>query len=368
MLSIRQAALWPRSLRLACAALVAVMAMLLAGIAALPSLFERLQAAQLQQAQARGAHVQSRALAAQLPPVRARQRQAASALAELERQLVTAQDMAELLAAINQAGLARGLQFDLFRPGEPAPHGQYIAMPVSLRLRGGYHAIGAFAADLARLPRIVTLQSLSLVQGKQGAPVMEAVLQAYRLPDAAEVAAQQASLNIIGNKPGNKQGNKQGDKQGDKQGGKPPAVAPVRWQSAPVLPPFAALAYDVVQLPDPFGAALAPVSAGSGVAGPDVRRVREPLESVAVASLAMVGSVRHGGALEALLQAGPRVIRVAVGQYLGPDHGKVTAIDEQALQYRELLQEPGGAWRERYASLPLQLAGAARAAAAEPEK
>jgi len=355
MLSIRQAALWPRSLRLACAALVAVMAMLLAGIAALPSLLERLQAAQLQLAQARGAHVQSRALAAQLPPVRARQRQAASDLAELERQLVTAQDMAELLAAVNQAGLARGLQFDLFKPGAPAPHGQYIAMPVSLRLCGGYHAIGAFAADLARLPRIVTLQSLSLVQGKQGAPVMEAVLQAYRLPDAAEVAVLQAS-------------EKQGNKQGNKQGGKSPAVAPVLWQSAPVLPPFAALAYDVAQLADPFGAALAPVSAGSGVAGPDMRRVREPLESVAVASLAMVGSVRHGGALEALLQAGPRVLRVAVGQYLGPDHGQVIAIDEQALQYRELLQEPGGAWRERHASLSLQLTGAARAAAVEPEK
>jgi len=89
---------------------------------------------------------------------------------------------------------------------------------------------------------------------------------------------------------------------------------------------------------------------------------------MAIASLVMVGSVRHDGAVEALLQAGPRVTRIAVGQYLGPDHGRVTAIEEQALQYRELLQEPGGTWRERHGSLPLQLFGAARPALAEAEK
>lgn len=95
-----------------------------------------------------------------------------------------------------------------------------------------------------------------------------------------------------------------------------------------------------------------------GVAGPDPRRVREPLESVALPAIRMVGSVQQDGRLNALLLAGQRVYRVAVGQHLGQDHGVVTDISEQAVQYRELLREADGPWRERRGSLTLQVAGA----------
>lgn len=349
---LRRATLWPRAWRLACAALVALVVAAAAGASVLASLLERWRAAQAHEADARIAYVQARALSAQLPQLRARQRQAGAALAELEQQLPDKQAMAELLSSINQAGLARGLQFELFKPGEPAPQGQYVAMPVSVRLRGTYHAIGAFAADLAHLPRIVTVQSLSLVASKQGPPVMEAVLHAFRLPDAAEIAAQQA-------------------RDARQQKGKPPAVPGQRAPSSPPpLSSFIARDYEVAQLPDPFGVQQAVPVASAGVAAPDLRRAREPLESVALTSLAMVGSVRHGSALDALLQSGPRVLRVAVGQYLGADHGRVTAIDEQALHYREVLKDAGGAWRERRGSLPLQAAGAGTAPVvpAEPGK
>ena len=353
MAGLRQAAAWPRPWRLACAALVAVMVATTLGASVMASLLERWRMAQAHEAEARIAHAQASALAAQLPQLRARQRQAGAVLAELEQQLPGKQEMADLLSSINQAGLARGLQFELFKPGEPAPQDQYVAMPVSVRLRGNYHAIGAFAADLAHLPRIVTVQSLSLAASKQGPPVLEALLHAFRLPDAAEMAEQQARAARL-------------------QKGKPPAVPGWRAPalSPPLSPPlsarlspFIARDYDAEQLPDPFGAP-APVlvaRTGTGMAAPDLRRVREPLESVAMTSLTMVGSVRHGGAFDALLQAGPRVLRVAVGQYLGPDHGRVTAIEEQALHYREVLQDAGGAWRERRGSLPLQIAGAATA-------
>lgn len=341
MLSMRQAALWPRPMRLACAALMAVLVAAFACISALTRLVSQLQAAQAAEADARAAYAQARALAAQLPQLRARRQQLAAAVAALEQQLPNHQEMAGLLTSINQAGQARGLQFDLFKPGAPVPQQHYVAMPISLRLRGAYHAIGAFAADLAHLPRIVTVQTLSLAAGKDGAPQMEALLHAYRLPAAGEAPVQPSGKVA------------------------PPAVQPRR---VPGTAPFIAASYDAAQLPDPFGAPKSVLAAGGGVPAPDLRRVREPLESVSLASLAMVGSVRHGGALDALLQAGPRVYRVAVGQYLGQDHGRVTAIEEQALQYREVLQEAGGAWRERRGSLPLQLAGAPRAASAEPEK
>lgn len=360
MAGLRQAAAWPRPWRLACAALVALMVAAVTGASVLASLLERWRAAQAQEADARIAYVQARALAAQLPQLRARQRQAGAALAGLEQQLPDKQAMADLLSSINQAGLARGLQFELFKPGEPAVQGQYVAMPVSVRLRGTYHAIGAFAADLAHLPRIVTMQSLSLVASKQGPPVLEALLHAFRLPDAAEIAAQQA-------------------RDASQRKGKPPAAPGQRAPSSssplpallpPPLPSFIARDYDAAQLPDPFGVQQTVSAASAGVAVPDLRRVREPLESVALTSLVMVGSVRHGLALEALLQSGPRVLRVAVGQYLGTDHGRVTAIDEQALYYREVLKDAGGAWRERRGSLPLQVVGApsAQLVPAEPGK
>ncbi|KAB8063773.1 hypothetical protein GCN75_16060 [Janthinobacterium violaceinigrum] len=120
-------------------------------------------------------------------------------------------------------------------------------------------------------------------------------------------------------------------------------------------------------LADPFGA-LPPASAPgqrSSVAGPDPRRVREPLESVPLPAISMVGSVQQAGRLSALLLAGQRVYRVAVGQYLGPDHGLVTQVSEQALQYRELLQDAGGGWRERRGSLSLQKTGEVKAGVRE---
>ena len=75
--------------------------------------------------------------------------------------------------------------------------------------------------------------------------------------------------------------------------------------------------------------------------------------------MAMVGSLRQHGRLDALLLANGRLYRVAAGQYLGPDHGVVTAISEQAIVYREVARDAGGAWRERRGSLALQVAGAA---------
>lgn len=333
MFSLKQMALWPRYMRLALAGLLAALLLALAWLAQLGELVARWQAAQAQTEALRAAHSQAQARADQLPRLRARRSEAAATLASLEQQLPRQQEMAALLSAINQAGLARGLQFELFKPGVAVPQVHYVAMPITVRVRGGYHAIGAFMADLAGLPRIVTVHGLSVSTGKDGPPTLDAVLRAYRLPDAQEQQAMESR----------------------KPSSKPAGATPQPGSFAPFVPRH----YSAGDLPDPFGAAGRERPATAGVAAPDPRRVREPLESVALTGMAMVGSLRQHGRLDALLQANGRLYRVAAGQYLGADHGLVTAISEQAITYRELVQDAGGVWRERRGSLALQVAGAA---------
>jgi type IV pilus assembly protein PilO len=98
-----------------------------------------------------------------------------------------------LLSDINQAGLGRGLQFELFRPGQVQIKDYYAELPIAVRVSGRYHDIGAFAADVANLSRIVTLQNLAITpMGKDatGSLAMEATARTYRYLDASEIAAQ----------------------------------------------------------------------------------------------------------------------------------------------------------------------------------
>ncbi|PHV27388.1 hypothetical protein CSQ93_13370 [Janthinobacterium sp. BJB426] len=342
MLSLKTASLWPLPARLACATLVGTLVTALLHLAWLDGLLAAVQAGQGEEARVRAAYLSAQARAQQLPHWRAQQRQAGAELALLEQQLPDQQAMALLLTQINAAGQSRGLQFSLFKPGAAQPQAPYVALPIAIQLRGGYHAMGALLADLARLPRIVTVHELALSLGKDRLLTLDAVLHAYRLPEAGERAAQAALLNKTG---------------------APAAAAAWRPLAAVAPHPYAAAA-----LADPFHALPPTPESGQrgGVAGPDARRVREALESVALPAISMVGSVQQDGRLNALLLAGQRVYRVAVGQYLGQDHGVVTDITEQAVHYRELLREADGPWRERRGSLALQVAGAS-AKASLPE-
>jgi type IV pilus assembly protein PilO len=114
---------------------------------------------------------------------------------QLEKQLPGKAEMDALLSDINQAGLGRGLQFELFRPGQVEVKDFYAELPISIRVSGKYNDMGAFAADVANLSRIVTLHNLSIAppsaRDTSGNLSMEAVARTYRYLDAAEVAAQQ---------------------------------------------------------------------------------------------------------------------------------------------------------------------------------
>jgi len=108
----------------------------------------------------------------------------------LEKQLPSKAEMDALLSDISQAGLGRGLQFELFKPGAAVPKDYYAELPIDIRLNGSYHDMGAFASDVAHLSRIVTLNNLSIGAGKDGALTLDAVAKTFRYLDPEEVASQ----------------------------------------------------------------------------------------------------------------------------------------------------------------------------------
>jgi type IV pilus assembly protein PilO len=113
---------------------------------------------------------------------------------QLEKQLPGKAEMDALLSDINQAGLGRGLQFELFRPGQQQIKDYYAELPIGIRVTGRYHDVGSFAADVANLSRIVTLQNLTIVpvgsSGTGSTLAMDATARTYRYLDTAEIAAQ----------------------------------------------------------------------------------------------------------------------------------------------------------------------------------
>lgn len=109
---------------------------------------------------------------------------------QLEKQLPSKAEMDALLSDINQAGLGRSLQFDLFRPGQVSVKEYYAELPIAVRVTGRYHDLGAFAADIANLSRIVTLNNLTITPVKDGNLVMDTTAKTFRYLDAEEVALQ----------------------------------------------------------------------------------------------------------------------------------------------------------------------------------
>jgi len=107
------------------------------------------------------------------------------------KQLPNKSEMEALLTDINQAGLGRGLQFELFRPAQQETSSEFYAeLPITIKVTGAYHDIGAFASDVSQLSRIVTLNDIGLQVDKDRGLILEATAKTYRYLDDAEVAAQ----------------------------------------------------------------------------------------------------------------------------------------------------------------------------------
>jgi type IV pilus assembly protein PilO len=109
----------------------------------------------------------------------------------LEKQLPSKADMDALLSEINQAGVGRGLTFELFKPSNVIVRDYYAELPISIKLTGQFHDLGHFTSDVANLPRIVTLDNIILTRSKDSDEItMEAVANTYRYLDAEEIAEQ----------------------------------------------------------------------------------------------------------------------------------------------------------------------------------
>jgi len=115
----------------------------------------------------------------------------------LLKQLPDKSQMDGLLTDINQAGLGRNLEFELFKPGQETIADFYAEMPIQIKIKGSYHDVGAFATDISKLSRIVTLNDMAIAplnkDSKDGMLILEAVAKTYRYLDSSELAAKKAS-------------------------------------------------------------------------------------------------------------------------------------------------------------------------------
>ena len=112
------------------------------------------------------------------------------AFGALLKQLPNRQEMDALITDVNQAGLGRGLQFELFKPESETISEFYAETPIRVKVTGGYHDIAAFVSDVSKLSRIVTLQDINMEPTKDGAMNMDAVVRTYRYLDDEEIIAQ----------------------------------------------------------------------------------------------------------------------------------------------------------------------------------
>lgn len=107
----------------------------------------------------------------------------------LLKQLPNKTEMESLLIDINQAGLGRGLQFEIFKPGNESRREFYAELPIQLKLIGAYHDLGAFAGDIAKLSRIVTLNDINLAPNKDNSMTLDVTAKTFRYLDEQELAA-----------------------------------------------------------------------------------------------------------------------------------------------------------------------------------
>jgi type IV pilus assembly protein PilO len=197
-LNLNEPGQWP-TLPKAAAMVAAAVLMVVAGwFLLLSASTDELETARAQEPKLQAEYVSRLKQAVNLSELRKQKLQVQEFVTQLEKQLPGKAEMDALLSDINQAGLGRGLQFELFRPGQVQTKEYYAELPIAIRVNGRFHDLGSFAADVANLSRIVTLQNVTLTpQGRDGSGnlTMEATARTYRYLDATEVAEQRQATN-----------------------------------------------------------------------------------------------------------------------------------------------------------------------------
>ncbi len=184
---------WPAVPRYALCLLLAILVVAALWFVWLQNSADELKASQDKEVVLREDYKKKLVQAVNLDTLKKQREQVQQYVTQLEKQLPSKAEIDALLSDINQAGLGRSLQFEFFRPGAVAVKEYYAELPISLRITGRYHDVGAFAADIANLSRIVTLNNISIVPGRDGALAMDATARTYRYLDPEEVKAQRAT-------------------------------------------------------------------------------------------------------------------------------------------------------------------------------
>jgi type IV pilus assembly protein PilO len=181
---------WPPVPRYALCALVTALVLVALWFVWLTNSNDELEAERAKEVALRADYQKKVGQAANLELLKKQREQVQQYVTLLEKQLPSKAEMDALLSDINQAGLGRSLQFELFRPGQVVVKDYYAELPIAVRVTGRYHDVGAFAADIANLSRIVTLNNLAVVPGKDGMLTMDATARTFRYLDDEEQAAQ----------------------------------------------------------------------------------------------------------------------------------------------------------------------------------
>lgn len=181
---------WPVFPRYALFMLVTLLLVVALWFLWLNSSQEELEAEQAKEVTLREEYKKKLSKAVNLEALKKQREQVQQYVTQLEKQLPSKAEMDALLSDINQAGLGRSLQFDLFRPGQVAVKNYYAELPIAVRVTGRFHDIGAFVSDIANLSRIVTLNNLAILPGKDGVLAMDTTAKTFRYLDSDEVAAQ----------------------------------------------------------------------------------------------------------------------------------------------------------------------------------
>jgi type IV pilus assembly protein PilO len=192
-LNFREAGNWPLLPKVIVLGLVVVLILAAGAFFDWKDQLDALDRAQDEEAKLRVSYTEKKAKAVNLELYVQQLKEIEQAFGALLKQLPNKSEMDALLTDINQAGLGRGLQFELFRPAVRERMADFYAeLPITVRVTGNYHDMGAFASDVAQLPRIVTLNDIGIVNDK-GTLIMDATAKTFRYLDEDEVAKQRKS-------------------------------------------------------------------------------------------------------------------------------------------------------------------------------
>jgi len=193
-LNIRDAGNWPFLPKIMILGILLLLILAAGAVFDWRDQIEALDKAQDEEVKLREAYASKKAKAVNIDLYVTQLKEIEQSFGALLKQLPNKSEMDALLTDINQAGLGRGLQFELFRPATQERMADFYAeLPISVRITGNYHDMGAFASDVAQLPRIVTLNDVGIVNDK-GTLTMEATAKTFRYLDEEEVAKQRKAV------------------------------------------------------------------------------------------------------------------------------------------------------------------------------